>query len=136
MTERTVNTTSLNDVRGPRREILCTGLRPTRVRDGFVLCRSQYQTTQVLLCRSALVSPAASLSDSVKMLVAQMAQDAQPETENSFITCTSALSREDITNSGPAPPALGQEFTCFRLSPLREANTQILKSSKTYTLML
>lgn len=74
-----------------------------RVRDVFLLCRSHCQTTQgqmmqVLLCTSALTSPAAFLSDSVKMMVVQMGQDAQPETENPFTECTYALSREDITN--------------------------------------
>ena len=85
MTERTVNTTCFSGVKGPRGEILCMGLCCTRLRGGFVLCRSQYQTTQVLLCTSALTSLAAPLSDSVKMLVVLMAQDAQPETENHFI---------------------------------------------------
>lgn len=96
MTERTVNTISFSGVKGPRGEILCTGLCHTRVRDVLVLCRSQYQMTQVLLCTSALTSPAAPLSDSVKMLVVLMAQDAKPETENPFIKSIYALSREDI----------------------------------------
>lgn len=37
---------------------------------------------------SALTSPAAPLSDSIKMLVTLMAQDALPEIENPFIKCT------------------------------------------------
>lgn len=37
---------------------------------------------------SALTSPAAPLSDSIKMLVTLMAQDALPEIENTFIKCT------------------------------------------------
>lgn len=53
---------------------------------------------RLLACTSALAPPAASLSDSVKMLVVLMAQDAQPETENPFIKCSYALSREDIMN--------------------------------------
>lgn len=37
---------------------------------------------------SALASPAAALSDSIKMLVILMTQDALPEIENPFIKCT------------------------------------------------
>lgn len=98
MTERTLNTTLFTGEQVPRGDILCMGALRTRIRDVFVLHRSQYQTMQVLLCTSALISSAAPLSDSVKVLVVPMAQDAQPETENPFIKCTYALSREDITN--------------------------------------
>lgn len=83
-----------------------------------------------MLCTSALAAPAAPLSGSVKMLVVLMAPDDPPETKKPFIKCTYALSREGITNEGPAPPALHQEFLHFSLSPLSKANTQILNNNK------